>query len=385
MKKILTWLYMLNKRLYKRATYVGILLLIFLSVFVFVSVSRNDSGFVHIVLTQMPGEAPESSPLIEKLLSEESILRFTYMEHPDDGIQAVKAGQADALWIFPSSFRATAENPEPSVRVLEREQTVFLRLAREKLYGLLFESSAKALFVRYSRENLPVLHPLTDEELLAYFENCKIDEDLFLTDNPINTSGETLSGHYLTAPLRGLLAILCALGGLAGVLYNLQDEERKIFSALPVAKRPWITMMSVLVSALNIGIVSLLALWGSGLYAFGMGEIFNMLLLVVCTLSFSMVLKELLGTVRSLGSMIPTLIIAMIFLCPVFFRLKEARWIAYLFPPTYYIYGAYNSKYILYGLVYCLGCFLLTLGIRLLKKAVGCLLDHMPPWRSRCP
>lgn len=371
MKKMLMWLYMLNKRLYKRGTYLGILLLIFASILGFVAVSKNDSGFVHIALSRMPGEDPRSTALIEELLKENSIVRFTYMEHPEEGIQAVKAGQVDAVWIFPDTFTEKDDGSVPKVRVVEREQTVFLRLSREKLYGLLFESSARALFVEYSRENLPVLDSLTGEELLAYFENCKIDDQLFLSDNPVNSSAEEASSNYLTAPLRGLLAILCVLGGMAGVLYNLQDEERNVFGNLPVAKRPLIAMATVLVSALNVGIVSLLALWSSGLYSLGVGEILNTLLLVLCTVSFSMVVRELFCSIKSFGAMIPTLLTAMSFLCPIFFNLKSARWISHLFPPTYYIHGSYNRNYLLYMFIYCVLCLTLTQVLRLLKKAMG--------------
>ena len=66
--------------------------------------SQKDRGFVHIALTGMPGEDLTSTRLIEKLLEEDSILRFTYMEHPEEGLRAVQNGQVDALWIFPASF-----------------------------------------------------------------------------------------------------------------------------------------------------------------------------------------------------------------------------------------------------------------------------------------
>ena len=367
MRRIFVWLYMLNKRLYKRVTYIGILLLIFASVCAFAVVSRNDSGFVHIALSRIEGEDNTSTLLIQELLQEDSILRFTYIESPEEGIKAVKTGRVDAVWIFPESFEST-EEATPVVRVVEREQTVFLRLAREKLHGLLFEGSAKALFLRYSRENLPVLDAVSDKELLTYFENCKIDEELFIGDSSIDpTEGDTSIG-YLTAPLRGLLAIVCVLAGMAGVLYYMQDEERKIFSNLPEQKRPFVAMMGIFVSALNVGVISLLALWGSGLYDIGLWEILNALLLSVCTVAFSMVLMELFCSIGIFGAMIPTVITAMSVLCPVFFNLRSAKLLAHMFPPTYYIHSAYDRTYILYMCAYSCLCLLLTHLIRVLKK-----------------
>ena len=353
MKRMLMWIYMLNKRLYKRWTYVGILVLIFASLLGFVAVSGEDSGFVHVILTRIPGEDDRSTAMIEQLLQEDSIVRFTPMDSAEQGIEAVKDGSADAVWIFPATFEETDAESEPMVRVVEREQNVFLRLSREKLYGLLYQYSARALFVDYTRDKLSQLDHLTEEELLTYFEDCKINDDLFVYDNPVS-SGDTASSNYLTAPLKGLLAILCVLGGMAGVLYSLQDEERKAFSNLPVTKRPMIGMLTVLSSAFHVGVVSLLALWVSGLYSLGLWEILSTVLLVLCTVSFAMVLRALFGSMRSFGAVIPTMITAMTFLCPVFFNLTETRYLAHLFPPTYYIHSTYNKSYFLYMCLYCI-------------------------------
>ena len=370
MRNILVWLYMLNKRLYKRGSFVVILLLIFASILGFVAVSQEDRGFVHIALTGMPGDDLTSTRLIEKLVEEDSILRFTYMEHPEEGLRAVQNGQVDALWIFPASFAEEDGGERPAVRVVEREQTVFSRLSREKLHGLLFASAAKDLFVSYSRENLPVLDGFTEEELLSYFENCNIDDELFLTEHSEDSSGNSPSANYLTFPLRGLLGLLCVLGGLAGSLYHLQDEEKKVFSNLPIGKRSLIAVVAPMLAALHVGIVSLPALWGSGLYPVSLREVLNTLLLVLCSTAFSMVIGEIFSDTRSFGVMIPTLLIAMSILCPVFLDLHGAKWLSYLFPPTYYIHGGYEPKYLLYGVAYSLSCVTVAQIIRLFKKGL---------------
>ena len=56
------------------------------------------------------------------------------------------------------------------------------------------------------------------------------------------------------------------------------------------------------------------------------------------------------------GVMIPLLIVAMLLVCPVFFDLGALRMVQFLLPPTYYINGVYNTRYILYMAVYTLGC-----------------------------
>ena len=59
----------------------------------------------------------------------------------------------------------------------------------------------------------------------------------------------------------------------------------------------------------------------------------------------------------------PLLAVVMLLVCPVFFDLGMVRTVQFLFPPTYYINGVYQSRYLLYMTVYPLccagGCFLL--------------------------
>lgn len=366
MKRPFAWLYMMNKRLYKRGTYLALMALIFASVCIFTAVSKKDKGFLHIALTQ---KGDEVCGMVQSLLEEDSMIRFTYIDDPEDGIRAVRNGQADALWIFSEELKDHSYEKLnfPTVTVVEREQTVFLRLAREKLHSLLFSYNARAVFLDYSRENLPMLNGLSDEQLLSYFENTKIDDELFVFDNPVSQSVQNGSASYLTAPLRGLLAVLCVLGAMAGALYHLQDEERKLFSNLPLRYRPILSFLCVWVSALNIAVVALLSLWASGLYELTLREILNTVLFSLCTTAFAVLLQEICCKIGVYAAMIPALITAMSFLCPVFFNLRSARAVSLFFPPTYYIYGSYHGKYLLYMCAYTLSCLLLAYFLRLLK------------------
>ena len=366
MKRMLRWIYFLNKRLYRRGIFPLLLMVIFLATCGFTALSGEDSGFVHIVLTHTR-EVEEGSPpadMIRELLTQDSIVRFTYMEDPQDGILAVEHGQADAVWIFSG---ASAQKNSPLVRVVEREQTVFLRLTREKLYGILFSSSAEALFVDYAQEHLPMLAHLTQEELLEYFDHAAIDEDFFVIDNPL--SGEAVGG-YLTAPLRGLLGLLCVLAVMAGVLYDLREEEGKTFSNLPERKRRAVSALSLFLLGLNMGVASLLALWASGLYPISLWEVLCTLVYTLCTVSFCLLLKEIFPKKSSFGAVIPLQVLVMAIVCPVFFEWKQTRGISLLFPTTYYIHSAYDRSYLLYALAYTACCLCLTILIRTVGKKI---------------
>lgn len=372
MIRLLKWFYILNKRLYKKAAFIVILALILVSVIIFsVAANTSSSGFVRVALAQSNPNDKISLEIINILTSEDSMVRYTLAKNPVEAIDLVKTGQADSAWIFPedmgdsdAEFSVSTDNP---VRVIEREQNVFSRLVREKLSAVLFRFTSRAYFVTYTKENLPELALLSNEQLLSYFENAKINEELFVFDNPVSMNN-TGGSAYLTAPLRGLLGVITLLGGMAGVLYFMKDEEKRVFAGLTEQRRDIVSMLSVFAATINLSLVSMVALLVSGLYRFSLTELVGTLLFAFCSASFLMVLKEVLSSPRSFGAFIPALIIVISCICPVFFNFKMLRGFSFLFPPTYYINMVGSSIYLLHMCGYSTACLLIAYIIRRIKK-----------------
>lgn len=365
MTRALKWFYMLTKRLYKKAAFIVILALILASVIVFAFAAKSDSGFVRIALTEEGAGDKISEEIIDELLRDDSMLMYARFDSPADAVAAVRSGKVDVAWIFPENMGDSPADysllSDGTVKVVEREQNVVTRLAREKLNAVLFDYTARAFYLSYIDEKLPELDSLGDEELLAYFENAVIDDELFVFDNPESSSlGEA---DYLTAPLRGLLGIIIVLGGLAGALYYMKDEEKGLFANIPLNRQPLIAFVCIVTATLNISLVCLLALFASGLYAFSLTELACALLYAVATASFCMLLKEIFGSIKSLGGVIPAVIILLSVVCPVFFNFKAARAFSFIFPPTYYINVTFSAKYLLYMAGYSLICLALTAGL----------------------
>ena len=232
----LIWFYMLNKRLYKKAVFITILVLLAVSVIGFSVISQADSGMINVVLAQTDKEDKLSGEIIKDLLDDESMAHFTVADSVTSAVDAVKSGKADTAWIFPADMGSEADfapqRGKSVIRIVEREQNVLLRLTREKLNSKLFEYSARSYLRYYVDEYLPDIKNVSDEELMSYFESTSVDRDLFVFDNPVTSSSQGES-DYLTAPLRGLLAIITTLGGMAGALSYMKDEEKKLFAHIP--------------------------------------------------------------------------------------------------------------------------------------------------------
>lgn len=376
MKRLFLWFVLLNKRLYKKITFLGILLLIPVIVVVFNMSAQEPSGIVSVMLGIEDPNDPVTAGIVEKLENEAIVISFT-KSTPEQALVQVQAGKVDAAWIFPADMHAkilayTREEKDSSgfIRIVEREQTVALLLAREKLSGAVYEQIAKQMYLNEVRDRLPQFEDTADQEWLAYLEKTGVSGELFAFYDIYGNAREE-SANYLTTPLRGLLAIMVAIGAVVTAMYYQKDQERGIFSLLPERQRIIGELGYQLVSAINIMVFVMIALISAKLSVKLWQELLLFVLYSLCCSLFGMAMRSLFGGGRLLAVMIPVLSLAMMVICPVFFDMEIFKNAQFLFPPTYYVSGAYNYNYMIYMLLYCCALALICSGARYTKMLLS--------------
>ena len=255
--KILKWFLMLSKRLYKKPSFVVLLLLIPICISAFALISKQNSGFVHIVLAQTNSKDKISVQIIDELSRENSLISFTTAASPKEAIEEVESGLADEAWVFAYDTEDIINkfpDSEHAVSVYTKEQSVPLRLVREKLTGAVYKYCAKAYYIDYIRSNFSKLDNVSDEKLSVYFENASIDDSLFSFENSNNADVKE-SSNYLTSPIRGLLAILVVLCGMAATMYYVQDEKAGTFSHIKSRYKEFAAFGCVITAVINVTVV----------------------------------------------------------------------------------------------------------------------------------
>lgn len=375
MRKALLWLWMLTKRLYKKATFVVILVLIPVLVLGYSFTTQEDSGMLTVALAREDKD-PYALSLLASLDESSQLLRFAECDSPEEAEELVRAGKADTAWILHSNlnekiarFVQSPTEKNAFITVLVREDDIAQRLAREKLSGAAFSLCARVVYLDYIREHVPGLAHVSQEELLNYFENTFVSGDLFAFDETDAAMANAQTTHYLTAPVRGLLAVVIALCGLATAMYFMEDQRRGTFGWLSRSRQDLAELCCQVVSLVQVSAVALLALLLSGLAANLGRELVVLMLYCLCTASFSALLRRICGNLRVLGTLLPLLVVVMLVVCPVFFDLDQLRTAQYLLPPTYYIGGVYNSAYLAYMLLHTAITSALYWLLGLLKRA----------------
>ena len=366
--RILRWGILLWKRLYKKITFLLLLIMIPLLVTAYSITAEEESG---IIIVALASHAEEVEPLTREIWDElqtSTVIRYIECSNVEEAMEMVKNGDVQSAWIFEANIEAkiydfisqrTRKNA--FLTIIEPENRTLLKMLREVLSGTVFPHCTDDLYLKYLRENAPELSEVPDEQLLEYYYNANFEHNLFvITDIEGNIQSEdTLEDNYLLAPVRGMLAVMVVLAAFATSMYFIRDEENGTFALVPQRAKFGVELGYQLISLINVLTVVILSLALMGdIHSWGQ-EFLIAAVYALCAAVFAMLVRRLCIGIRALGMITPILVVVMLVICPVFFDLGALRQPQFFLPPTYFVISIYNRQYLLYMVIYTAICMVL--------------------------
>lgn len=356
-RRVFLWLMMLNKRLLKKISFLIILCSIPLLVLGVNLMAKQESGILRVILCQEDAD-DLSEKIVSQLLDMDSALSFVEVETEEEAIRLVQANKADAAWIFPEDFEGVMKTyfqegiwDEPLIRVVEKEDNVMLHLSREVLFGGLYSSITYTVYEQFVRTEVLDGTEVSDEELWESYQKTNMEENMFVFSY---LDGETadMGTSYMLYPVRGLLALVIVLCGLALGLYFMQDEQNGIFIRLPLNRTVLGSVLYQMPGLVDVGVVVLLALFFSGVAIGLLTELGLMFVYLWMVAGFSDLVRRLCKKQVRLGALIPMLVLVMLAVTPIFMGAPNMKWLQLLLPPYYYINALHSNAYRIGMLVY---------------------------------
>lgn len=348
------WLYMTYKRLCKKHSFLIILLIIPLILPLANMVMQGESGVLKIAVTYEGDRNPGAEAVIEKLKGEKSVLLYKQYETPQKAREAVENGEADSAWIFTENFSDAVQNyarrkrSAPLVTVLQRETSVPLNLACEKLYGAVYPQISYAIYENFTEKSFS---PSAAKAAKDYYENAARGRNVIQTEK-LHASESASETNYLTAPLRGLLSVLVLLSALAATMYYLEDKEKGKFDWLTGEKSVFPAAGMCLAASSLAGAAVLLAIYAGGIYTAFWREVSAMILFVLSSAVFGTFFAAFFKSTVRFGAFLPIIIIGGIALSPIFFHVKAMPLLRVCLPTTYYLKAIHNAEYLIYMVIY---------------------------------
>lgn len=357
MKQFFLYYGLLTKRFLKKKSYIFILCMIPLLCLGIKMVSERDSGVLKIILCAENENDKAVSDLIHRIMENKSVIHFETAEDVEVAKEAVKNNQADAAWIFVEEYveriKTFAEDKvteEPAVIVYEQEENIVLQLARMKLFGIIYPDVAYEVYEDFVEKEILEGEDISEKELKEIYDSLHVEGNLFCLEN---SDAENYDGEksYITAPLRGMLALLIMLCALAAVMFYFQDKEQGMFEATQRKKADkllYIYEAAALVLPAIAVIASLYIMKSAGDFLW---ECLIMTVYIADCAMVCILLKKILRTPKVLGGCIPFIMLGLFVLCPVFLSVKSLRAIQICLPSYYYLNAVHNTEYFI-GMIF---------------------------------
>jgi len=355
LKKALLSCHIFHKRLLLRPTFIILIALVPVIGLLLGIVSRDESGIMTVYLA---GEGETVSQIIDALIEDDEIIRFIASDE-ESALSAVENGRADSAWIFKEDFDAIISDYAKNqvsrnslVTVVQRDDTVSLMLAREKLCGALYPFVSREFYLSYVEKEIS---PEPDKaKLLEYYDSMMPGgEDLFEISSLDGTDASESRGvSYLVLPLRGLLSVMVVLAGLSVEMAYKTDEKRGIFCGISKISMPLFIFGYYFFAVCDVCVAVLLSLLVSGMVKDIMCEIGVMLLLAVASILFCIAIERICRSISMLSAATPIVIIVLIVVCPVFFNIDALYPLQLILPPYYYLNAVYNAGFLIPMLMY---------------------------------
>ncbi len=364
-KKTFIRLFLLNKRMLKKISFLLILCLIPILTVAMTFFAREKSGVLHILLCTQGENNTVSNEIINNLLENDNILSFSKCDDIGYAYDRVKIGEADAVWIFKDNlqqridkFVSDGKANNAFVTVIERETNISLQLSHEKLCGAVFPYVSYSLFENFLYTEIFTVDEITKEQVKSAYDSAIGGGDLVTFES---VSGETKddNANYLTAPLRGLLSLIVVLCGLASIMYHQSDRENRIYDWLPKHKHIQFGFASCISAVFDSTVFVVLALIISELNM-GAYEILSAIMFMFATTAFCLLVGCITKKSSVTGKVIPFLMIMLLVLSPIFFNFNSLQALQMFFPTYYYLYSVYSPIHILYMALYSVVVYILV-------------------------
>lgn len=370
--KIFTWYILLTKRLFKKKSFVLVLLLLPCLSAGLLLVSTQESGVLTVALVaekkeaaDKVGENTSSKQLIKRIRAEKSIIRFVEADSEEEADRLILSHQADAAWIFPESLEKAAASylsgSKPIVKVVQKDEGVLYALSREIIYKNIFPYISYAVYKSYMyniyQKKIPEAE--FDSKINAAYNSIEISDNL-VRFAYIDSEENLPASNYLLSPLRGLMAVWLVLCGFAAAMYYKSDEEAKLFIWIEPERRFFLALAYILCVLFIAGITVLSALAISGGFISFRAELVNMLLLIIAASGFCNLLRLLCKNMYLIAVFMPVSLISMIVLSPIFAD-AGLRKLQLLNPVFYYLNLFYSKGYRFGFIIYIILLYVLGL------------------------
>ncbi len=363
-KNPLKLLYLFSKRLYKKASFLVILLVLVLVSVIGKSALSKESSMLKIAVVA------ENNAVADALVASDGAVDYKYYSN-QEAEKLLTAGKIDAVFKFSKDFDlsisdfVSGNSKNRPLEIVVREKSVFINLALERVLAETFPLIADKYYYEYAESELG----FDDKQSLKETYDSVICNKDIVKFSYYNSDDGVEETNYLLTPMRGMLAAIIAFCTLASALYFLTDCENCNMDAVPINKRWFWQVLYTSTGAVNISFFAMVALILIGLTESMTVELISILLYIIAAVGFVGVISGICVKAKMLAASMPIITIAILAICPIFLN-SNIPFVQECLPTYWYLTAVYNTSKIPAFMLYCIAANALSFLIWKTKRYV---------------
>ena len=359
---------LLHKRLIRRKSYICMTLSIFLLILVLRGIATQDSSITSVAIAKEEGADEISRKVYESLSSPNVLIRYIRYDTEKEAIDAVAEGKADEAWIIPADLSeliaefAEHKSVSKPIKIYARDPNVLHFFLREILEAQLYKHIGKLIYTDFAEKKLG--------KVSADYEAHIPDVNIFRIYD-IGAEEPEEQPDYVTAPLRGFMALWLIISAIASAMYYISDEKKGLFIYWKTKSPAVREFLYIFVVMFDSAVIALLGLFLGGVMTDIRCEVPLILLYAVTLTLLAMIFRRIMRNEKILGVFTPVIITMAATFSPVFMDLRAFWYIQKIIPSYHYLESVFDPYYRTGMIVYCISLLGIVILIEGFKKILG--------------
>lgn len=360
-KRLVIWLKLLAKRLWRQPAYIGLVLLIPILGYAVSMMEQEGAGGVSVSVCAEEGTW--SRQIMDGLRVQEadSVLAFVFYDNADAVRQSVMGGTADCGFVIPSDIQEMVldKDWQKSIRVYETSGSSITGMAKERISGVIFKLYSERRYQEYMGQISEDIVDFAQDAYESHMVDGSTFEFRYINDNQYSQHDSDTDDIYDTSvfPIKGVFAVVIFISGMCGMLEYDTDKKEKRFvrmasNRLTYLVDIWIPTVFISAAVLiclwisdgvhnSVGqffVREILSVWDAGMWISQIGKliVYQCVIVLYCC-----ILGVILKRRETIAAAIPLLSLGSLVCAPVFIRLAAYMPVFVvlekLFPVTYYL------------------------------------------------
>lgn len=346
---MLVWIGKYSKRFLRQPLFLLLLVLLPIGTMTFSYLAHQKSTAVRVGLVWEDGGEMESE-IAEQLMGHKGIASFVRCDSDKGLKEQIAEGELECGYCFPSGMEQRLAKGEYKGLITQyyRAGMSLHFFVSETVFAAVYDRYGERLVRDYVMDSgLYSTYSLAESQITGMYKEQHEKQSTFTFTYDEGTPVQRSFGDYLTAPLKGIMALIILLAGFCGVIVWLEDKRKGMEMAAPFGIRRFLPFLSAGIPVVSLSIAGILSEAVSRLAVPTLKEVACMLIYDIMVILFVVIFSYSGLSGKTMWGISLCTVFAGAVSTPVFVNLPAVipgvGMLSWLCPPAYYLRAVYGG------------------------------------------